>query len=350
MKIRNVKTSLLVLVGLIILSLAFYVSAEVNSSSTDNIFSDSDQDGLSDEEEKSLGTDPKNRDTDSDSYSDAVEVKSGYDPLKPAPGDKLIVETAKPADPVLTVNSDKKNSTQALSQEIIALTNERNGKGETISQDDVQILVDKSMLSSVNQEIILSEITRDDFKILKQDYKKYSKEKAQAKRQEDFYDYIVSVFYVFSINSPRPITSNINLSGIISSFFQEIVQSITLRSPASLEKMNVSVKKIQEQLMEIEVPEDLVDTHIKIIQFAKYSLEAERLLVPQEEDPIMDVNNLYQLVGLATEFQSFSSEMAAKFSEYGLTYDENLQKKLKDFGLELPKDLQIDLEKNTAAE
>lgn len=42
---------------------------------------DKDQDGLKNEEEKKLGTDPDNPDTDGDKILDGIEVKSGYDPL-----------------------------------------------------------------------------------------------------------------------------------------------------------------------------------------------------------------------------------------------------------------------------
>ncbi len=45
---------------------------------------DSDNDGLSDEEEKRLGTDPQNPDTDGDGYTDGEEVRNGYSPLVPA--------------------------------------------------------------------------------------------------------------------------------------------------------------------------------------------------------------------------------------------------------------------------
>jgi len=42
---------------------------------------DSDKDGLTDEEEARLGTNPNNRDTDGDGFSDGAEVKAGYNPL-----------------------------------------------------------------------------------------------------------------------------------------------------------------------------------------------------------------------------------------------------------------------------
>jgi hypothetical protein len=48
---------------------------------------DSDNDGLTDAEERVVGTDPENADTDNDGYSDYQELLSGYDPL--APQEKL---------------------------------------------------------------------------------------------------------------------------------------------------------------------------------------------------------------------------------------------------------------------
>lgn len=44
---------------------------------------DSDGDGLSDEEEADLGTDPNNPDTDGDGVTDGAEVDCGSDPLDP---------------------------------------------------------------------------------------------------------------------------------------------------------------------------------------------------------------------------------------------------------------------------
>ncbi len=351
MKIRNVKTSLLVLVGLVVLSLAFYVSAADILESTNNIFLDSDQDGLSDEEEKSLGTDPQNKDTDSDSYSDGVEVKTGYDPRKPAPGDKIITTETKTPAAIITTPVKEGNLTDKVAQKIAVLANDSAAKGETVSLDEVQTLASELMLPQVSQEIQLPEIKTADLKIKKQDYGKYSKEKADAQRQEDFSNYITSVSYVLSSNSPKPITSNTSLGGIFSSLSQEIIQAITLRSPVALEKLNASGEKIQEQLLDIEIPEELVGTHIKIIQFARYSQEAEKFLSPNSEDPVADIANISQLTGLVTELISFAGEIETQFSKYGLNYDADLQKKLESLGLELPKDLQAEVEKSkTAAE
>lgn len=50
---------------------------------------DSDEDGLSDEEERKLGTHPNVADTDGDGYDDGTEVKGGYNPL----GEGRLTET-----------------------------------------------------------------------------------------------------------------------------------------------------------------------------------------------------------------------------------------------------------------
>ncbi|MBS2026808.1 MAG: calcium-binding protein [Deltaproteobacteria bacterium] len=58
--------------------IAFNRNAAVRDS---QVVPDSDGDGLSDDEEKALGTDPGNADTDGDGLGDGVEVKVGLDPM-----------------------------------------------------------------------------------------------------------------------------------------------------------------------------------------------------------------------------------------------------------------------------
>lgn len=43
---------------------------------------DTDQDGLTDARESTIGTDPANPDSDGDGYADGEEVKNGFSPLK----------------------------------------------------------------------------------------------------------------------------------------------------------------------------------------------------------------------------------------------------------------------------
>jgi len=68
--------------GLWIYSTVFGDSSSSTLTPTSNALVDSDADGLTDAQEKSLGTNPQNRDTDGDGYIDGEEVKNGYSPLK----------------------------------------------------------------------------------------------------------------------------------------------------------------------------------------------------------------------------------------------------------------------------
>ncbi len=63
------------------------------------ILKDSDEDGLPDQEEIRLGTNPFNPDTDGDGFLDGIEYKIGYNPLKPGPADKIIYQDPRKVEP-----------------------------------------------------------------------------------------------------------------------------------------------------------------------------------------------------------------------------------------------------------
>lgn len=50
---------------------------------------DTDNDGLADTDEAKLGTDPRNGDTDGDGFLDGQEVANCYNPRIPSPNDKI---------------------------------------------------------------------------------------------------------------------------------------------------------------------------------------------------------------------------------------------------------------------
>lgn len=58
------------------------ITKKTSEEKNDNISADKDNDGLPDEEEIKLGTNPEKSDTDGDGYTDGEEVSNGYDPFK----------------------------------------------------------------------------------------------------------------------------------------------------------------------------------------------------------------------------------------------------------------------------
>ena len=344
METKNINASLLILLGLLFLSFAFFVTAQENSKTSNNVLLDSDQDGLTDSEEKIYGTDPQKSDTDSDGYSDGAEVKSGYNPLKAAPGDKLSDAPSKitipKVSPVETsnntdeTNGGEKNLTQELANKISEITNDEAGD-PAIQITQVQDIV-SSALSGQNTEIKLPEISKDEIKIKKQKYGNLSDEKAKEKRGEDFSDYIIAIYYILASNSPEPITSASDLPTILSNYGSNVISAISTRNVASLDKISKDGEKILDQMKEVEVPEDTVDLHLKALSMAQYAASLKNDLAPKKSDPLGEIVGLNKIQNFLAIVSGFSLQVSGKFLEYDLTYDKKIKDKIKGLGLVAP--------------
>lgn len=331
-KIKTLKLNLLILAALVILSCAFFSYAEEQSGASTNIFLDSDQDGLSNQEEKLYGTDPDKADTDGDGYSDGAEIKSGYDPLKPAPGDKLMDSGTE--NPAANNAEDEKNITKDLANKISAITLSPDSEEKNISLDEIKSMVNKSLDQNISEDE-LPQIDPEDLKIIKQSYKGTAEE-IKARKKDDFAKYIVAVYYILSSNSPEPITSGGSVTSIADSVFQKIITALTNRDTSSLSGLNSSGEKILEQLKNVEIPEELADIHIKGMQFAQYSIQMEDLVAPNSEDPMADIANLSKIQSLVETLMVFSTEIQGKFAEYGLQYDDAIKGKIESYGAAAP--------------
>lgn len=334
MEIKNIKISFLVLAGLIVLSYACFSIAQESSGST-NIFIDSDQDGLSDSEEKAYGTNPANPDTDGDGYTDGVEINSGYDPLKSAPGDKIVSSSGVAESDSKTAAGTKetgKNLTNEVAKKIYDLTKTDPEGNAEVTMEDVQALVDKALNPGPIDED-LPAVSLDEIRIKKQDYSRLSKKEAQARKKEDFSKYIASVYYILSSNSPSPITSSNDISKAFQSMTRNITSAIASQNLTSIKDIGQSAQKTLDQMKAIEVPSDLVELHIKGVQFAKYGLVLQSAILPDSSDPLAYIASLAKLRGFAEAFDSYISEVQSKFDEFGFEYDESVKNEIEKMGL-----------------
>lgn len=335
MKTKNIRFPLIVLSILAVASFAFLSSAQENSSTSNNVFVDSDQDGLSDQEEKLYGTDPHNLDTDGDGYSDGAEVKSGYDPLKPAPGDKLVPNPSTETT-AATSSEGQNNLTDEVAQKVFALMKDPSNT-DGVSVDQVQQIVDDATNAKVSQDE-LPAISSDDIKIKKQNYGNLSAEKAAAKRKEDFSDYIVGLSYILSSNSPAPVTSTSDINNISGLITSQLSNALTNQNPASLNDLSSSGTKMLEQMKNLEVPEELVDIHKKGLQLARYAIDMQDKISPNNGDPLLDIANYAKMIDLVGMFSNYADEVQNKFDQYGLTYSD-VQDKLQTYGINVSDDL-----------
>jgi hypothetical protein len=228
---------------------------------------DADCDGLTNSEEKLYGIDPKNADSDNDGYSDGVEVKSGYDPLKPAPGDKLGTQnTASTAN----INSDTQSLTDVFSQNLenFISTNEE----KTVSVDDVRNFADTqlaSMSGSITNET-LPEIDVSKIKVLKQEYSSFSEAKRKNKEKEDASNYLEKVIYLLINNAPVAITSKEDFTNFREDFLSHLSNLSDENSKTQyFSDLGNRLEIFIGQMQEIEVPETMVDLHVKFLRIAK---------------------------------------------------------------------------------
>ncbi len=304
MKIKNVKTSLLILSGLIILSFGFFVYAQDNSVGT-NIFDSTGQDGAA---------------TSSNNLSSLLNSSD----LSATPSDASNGTT------------DSNNLTQQAAQQIVGLINGSENSSDSsnsgITMDQIQALVDSSTVNS--QTINLPQISKSDIKIKKQDYAGTAAE-IQKKKQDDFDNYIVAMSYIIASNSPTPITSNVSLTDLATTIFNKVTLALTTRSETPLEDLSVSAQKSLDQMKDIEVPEDLVDVHIKGMELMEYAIQIKNYLNPTSSDPLADITNLSKLEGLVSAASDFYSQAETKFSQYNM--DEGaIQSKLNSLGISIP--------------
>ncbi|MEN9422752.1 MAG: hypothetical protein RL122_135 [Pseudomonadota bacterium] len=112
----------------------------LDKDSTDGPLADPDKDGVTNADEKTLGTDPKNPDSDGDGLLDGVEKKAGTNPLNPDSdgdgiGDKVEVGTD-PTKPLDTDGDGKPNAVDADDDGDGILTKNENYNGGTPADDD----------------------------------------------------------------------------------------------------------------------------------------------------------------------------------------------------------------------
>lgn len=310
-----------VLFGLLFLSGAFFVSAAEEMTGK-NIVEDPDQDGLTTAEEKLYGTDPMNRDSDGDGYSDGVEVRGGYDPLKKAPGDKIIPNEDVAAATAEEYGVGGDNLTEQVSEKIAALVQETSAgeDGNTeVSLEEINLLAQNFSAGNV-EEVTLPEVDTKDIKIKEQSYKNLSKEKREEKIKEDITEYLTIIAYIFANNSPEHFGTDDEFKDMSTSIVESALSSISLGNIAQLNALAENGEKVLAQIYEVEVPEQMLDVHVKAIKLAKYATTLKgELAVDPSSDPMKMIASLSKVQGFLNIVVSFTTEVQSKLSEYGIS-------------------------------
>lgn len=282
-------------------------------------FEDGDQDGLSAEEEKAFGTDPTNNDTDGDGYSDGVEIESGYDPLKPAPGDRITPEDEATDE---TGNSDTSNGvnlTDAASDELLAIVEEKQVSQEELTPDDLNAAVAKVM-EDANQEVELPEVNVEEIKV-KELEKGLSDEEEKEAMKQDTLEYLTTVSYILMSNSPVTVHSKEEIGSALLKSTQSVIVALSTGNLSMFDEIDAKSKTILEELKGLKVPENMVGTHTKALQMVELVsvLGKNMKNVDFTNDPIGQMLEVSKLQGALFTMQGFLDDSTQKMSELGIT-------------------------------
>ncbi len=312
------KLTFFIFFGLIIFSISLFVFAE-NTPSSQTIFEDSDQDGLSNDEEKLYGTDPLNKDTDDDGYSDGIEINSGYNPLKPAPGDKMIADeklNQASEETLLSSSASTDNLTNKASNEITNLIKETEETGSDISMEDINASVEK-ILEQGNTEIVLPEVNEKDIKI-KKIKKSLSEKKKDEQKRKDALEYLTVISYLIANNTPKSFGNQNELKNIATQISTQSLLGLTSGDVQSLNSLSEKGEKILKEIKDVEVPEDMVDIHIKTLKLALYAQNLKNEIKPTESDPLGQIVVMAKMQAFFINISDIGTEVEKKLSDYGI--------------------------------
>ena len=315
------KTSLVFFV-LLALSLGFYVSADDQRDVKGySLFRDADQDGLSDEEEKVFDTDPFSKDTDGDSYSDGIEVESGYDPLKPAPGDKLV----SPEDGLGKGGYDDDTSvdiganvTERASREVADILSGVSDENPSVKMQDINASVEQLLQQSA-VDVKFPEVDVESIHIKKIKCKdSEGEEKCLKKQREATIEYLTILSYLVANNSPIVLKENGDLDLMASSMMSDIMGAFSTGKFSGLLKNKAKAEAFLNSVKEIEVPENMLSTHVKALQLALFSVGLAEAFEKVDDDPMGQISLLSQVQGLLGFATGLASDMQAEFKKLGI--------------------------------
>ncbi|MEI6650593.1 MAG: hypothetical protein WCL23_04150 [Candidatus Moraniibacteriota bacterium] len=309
---------LFVFCGLLLGSGIFFARAS-DTITGSNIVDDPDQDGLTTAEEKLYGTDPMNPDTDGDGYTDGVEIKSGYDPLKKAPGDKIIPDTEKAAT---DQKSTETNLTDQVSEKIADIVKNAPVKDDgtsEVSLDDLNS-ISEDLISGNQKDIVLPDVDISSIKVKKESYSSLSDDDRKQKIKEDVTEYLTKIAYIFANNSPKSFKTQTEFEGASNDLVSMVTSALSLGSLSQLDSLVENANKTLDQIKEVEVPEVMLDVHVKALKLAMYAAQLhDTAPSTMNEDPMQSIRSLSYMQGLLNVTSSFAIDVQKKLSEYGIS-------------------------------
>jgi len=349
--VKKTKIIAILAVSFVVFATTLFAMAENKNSNS--LFLDSDQDGLTDQEEKMIGTDPLKADSDGDGYSDGKEVESGYNPLKPAPGDKITPDAPSlPSASSQTDSMDTASLTQMEQDDLLEtdiandltydpnnpnLTNEMIGQlmqttkdkatddaafadNPTFSSDDLT-QISQNALQVVDITKNMPEIKDSELNILPEiSDKDLSADELKAAQKAEIEKYLAQAAFIFASNSPFPVDQPGNLESQLST---ESINLFSAFSSGDNAKIASYAEKAQigiDQMKKIAVPYILKDIHKSSLQLALYTVSLKDQISLNTADPLEGLAAASSLQSVAQTSLELQGQFTQILKDYGIEF------------------------------
>jgi hypothetical protein len=340
--VKKITSIAITIASFVVFTATFLALAE--NKNGNSLFLDSDQDGLTDQEERMIGTDPNNPDTDGDGYSDGKEVESGYSPLKPAPGDRIVPaapssapaesDSTAPAaendllgtDALYDLSSDPENPnlTNEMIGQLMQLTEEKGDSSDSFlnnpsySSEDLEQVAQKA-LQTVDITKDLPEIKDSELNILPPvDNKKLDEEEIKEKQKEEIEKYLSQSAFIFAANAPFPVENPADLQNQVSAESDNLIAAVYSGDKTKVDEYAQKAQAGIDQMKKVAVPHILKDIHKSMLQLAIYTLNLKDDISLNTQDPIKSLAAASSLQVVAQGAMKLQSEFSAILTEYDI--------------------------------
>lgn len=365
---KTKKTSGLILLATAATSFAMFAVtyfAMADNKNTNSLFLDSDQDGLTDQEEKMIGTDPNNPETGNCGYTDGEMVNAGFNPITcqriiPASGkastpqdiatalksqstnnsgsqdtniganntsanllDSLSTGTVD-QQTLDTMSADPNNLTNQVVDSFLQKTLDKSQSDSnftsnpSFSADDLSQIVQNS-LSSSDVSKSLPVIRDDEMKVLPQiDSKKLSADEVKTKEKEQVQKYLASIAYIFATNSPFTVSDSSNLLTNLQSEQSAAFTALTSGDQTKIDDYAKKARSAIDQIKQIDVPYNMKDFHKSALQLAIYTLDFKDKVVVDPKDPVKNLAAFGSLEAISQSATKLQDQLSTILQNYGI--------------------------------
>ncbi len=314
-----------------------------------NYFEDLDGDGLTNQEELALGTDPNKADTDEDGYSDGVEVEGGFDPLVKKIETQInsidgsnINTTTKKTEGEITNNPLDKIDTQKINATEVFLKNIKEDKEEelkllnqasiddeilktvaasedatkySLTEEEVQAIVEKT-IQEVNLDEELEIISDEELNIQEEVTEKNDQTLEEEKAAVE--EYFVAVGYIMFEEAPYLFQDSDNIIGMATSLIGGIGIDIEEGDSSKVTDLKGKSETMYEKIKALEVPYVLKDVHKMGLSLQKYMLGQDETLATDKDDPVALVSMLGKVQAVMSEMDVLSSDTTEILDQFDI--------------------------------